>query len=91
MMSANMRKSIQTAGIWQIWKGRLKLGKRYALFFDLESENFPKTKLKGLRLIVHFGVRDDGYGYTLKRYWHIPLSWSDLKIWRRMNDVYRQV
>ncbi len=73
---------------WQIWKGRLKIGKRYALFFDLECENFPKTRLKGLRIIVHIGVRDDGCGYILKKHWHIPLSVSDFKSRlriRRMN------
>ena len=73
---------------WQIWKGRLKIGKRYALFFDLECENFPKTRLKGLRLIVHIGVRDDSCGYILKKHWRIPLSVSDFKsrlCIRRMN------
>ena len=70
---------------WQIWSGRMKLGKRYALFFDLESDNFPKTGLKGLRLIVHFGYREkDDIGYTYKNSAHIPLSWSDFKIWLRI-------
>lgn len=69
---------------WQIWKGRLKIGKQYAIFFDLECENFPKTKFKGLRLIVHLGIRDDGFGYIHKKHWHIPLSWSDLKTWFRI-------
>ena len=75
---------------WQIWKGRLKIGKRYALSFDLECENFPKTRLKGLRLIVHIGVRDDGFGYALKKHWRIPLSISEVRTLLRIRRLKRK-
>lgn len=70
---------------WQIWEGRIELPKR-AIYFDLECDNLFKTKLKGLRLIIHWAHKDD-IGYIYKKHFRIPLSWSALKIsimiWRK--------
>lgn len=70
---------------WQIWKGRIKLPNR-AIYFDLECDNLFKTKLKGLRLIIHWAHKD-GIRYIYKKHFRIPLSWSALKIsimiWRK--------
>ncbi len=56
---------------WQIWKGRIKLPNR-AIYFDLECDNLFKTKLKGLKLIIHWANKDkDGIGYIYKKHFRI--------------------
>lgn len=76
---------------WQIWKGTIKLPNR-AIFLDLECNNLFKTKLKGLRLEIHWAHKD-GASYIYKKNFRIPLSLSALKIsiriWRKTHGKTR--
>ncbi|MBR1373504.1 hypothetical protein IJ556_03525 [bacterium] len=65
---------------WQIWNGHIRLGNR-AVFLNLECCNLFKTKLKGLKLIVHISDKD-GTGYIFKSHFTIPLSLYAFKIQR---------
>lgn len=63
---------------WQIWRGKIELWKR-AIYFDLECDNLFRTKLKGLRLDIHWACLDErGMGYIMKKHFTIPLSVSSL-------------
>jgi len=62
---------------WQIARGRIKLYKR-AIRWDLECDNLFKTKLKGLRLKIHW-LQKDGESYIFKKHFTIPLSLTALK------------
>lgn len=75
----------------QIWKGSMKLSRKYRLFLDLECDNFPKTKLKGLKLIAHIATKDDDCGYIYnKGEIFIPLSIGAFKIWWRYKRKWRR-
>lgn len=78
---------------WQIWNGRIKLPNR-AIYFNLECDNLFKTKLKGLKLIIHWAHKD-GTGYIYKKYFRIPLSMSAIKnsiiIWRSNAKRKREI
>lgn len=67
---------------WQIGSGKIKLFKR-AVFWDLECDNLFETKLKGLRLKIHWAHKEDK-SYTYKKNFLIPLSISAFKIQRRV-------
>lgn len=74
---------------WQIWHGRIKLPKR-AIILDLECDNLFKTKLKGLRLDVHWAYKD-GISYIYKKHFTIPLSWSALKMQIRIRKKRKEI
>jgi len=82
---------------WQIGSCRIKLGNR-ALYFDLECDNLFRTKLRGLRLQVHWAHKD-GISYYYKKNFTIPLSFSSLRIqihihskkWKEENRRYFSV
>lgn len=74
---------------WQIWHERIKLPKR-AIILDLECDNLFKTKLKGLRLDVHWAYKD-GISYIYKKHFTIPLSWSALKMQVRIRKKRKEI
>ena len=63
----------------QICKGRIPFGSKYAIYYDLECNNLFKSGLKGLRLILHWAVKDD-MCYTYQKSIMIPLSLYAIKI-----------
>lgn len=63
----------------QICKGRIPFGSKYAIYYDLECNNLFKSGLKGLKLILHWAVKD-GVCYTYKKCIMIPLSLYAIKI-----------
>lgn len=65
---------------WQIGSGKIKLFQR-AVFWDLECDNLFETKLKGLKLKIHWAHKEDG-SYVYRKNFFIPLSISAFKIKR---------
>ena len=65
---------------WQIAKKKF-YGKKLFLSFVLECDNITKSYLKGLRLKIDIGGREnDDVGYAIKHFFTIPLSWSQFYI-----------
>jgi hypothetical protein len=63
----------------QICKGRIPIGSKYAIYYDLECNNLFKSGLKGLKLILNWAVKD-GMCYTYQKRIMIPLSLYAIKI-----------
>lgn len=72
---------------WQICECSIKLPKK-KLYFKLECDNLFKTKLKGLRLQVMVGYKDECC-YVIKKRFTIPLSWSSLKVQMLIRRRYK--
>lgn len=66
---------------WQIARKKF-CGKKLFLSLTLECNDITKSYLKGLRLEVRVGRKDndDGMLYTIKHFFTIPLSWSQFYI-----------
>ena len=66
---------------WQIAVKKF-YGKKNFLGIYLECDNITKSYLKGLRLKVHIGSKEneDDFGYIVKKFFTIPLSWSQFYI-----------
>jgi uncharacterized Zn finger protein (UPF0148 family) len=64
---------------YQICKGRIPIGYKYAIYYDLECNNLFKSGLKGLKLILNWAVKD-GMCYTYQKRIIIPLSLYAIKI-----------
>ena len=62
---------------WEIAKKEFRGKKRY-LKLILECDDITKSYFKGLRLDIHYGKKDidDNIGYTIKKFFTIPLSLS---------------
>lgn len=62
---------------WQIAIKKFR-GKKIHLEFALECDDITKSYFKGLRLNVHISKKDnaDDIGYTGRKHFTIPLSWS---------------
>ena len=66
---------------WEICKGKIPIGSKYAIYLALECNNLFRTGLQGLKITWHWAVRD-GIGFIYKKYGVIPLSWYAFKIER---------
>ena len=73
---------------WQIAIKEFR-GKKIFLRFALECNNITKSYFKGLRLKVDIGKKEneDSICYTIKKFFTIPLSWSQFYI----QFVYRHL
>lgn len=62
---------------WEIGKCHLNISKNKRIYFELQCKNLFKSFLKGLRLKVSMGNKDEsGVGYIIKKTCTIPLSIS---------------
>jgi uncharacterized Zn finger protein (UPF0148 family) len=66
---------------WQIAVKKI-YGKKRFLGLTLECDNITKSYLKGLRLKIDIGKKenDDDFGYIINKFFTIPLSWSQFYI-----------
>ena len=65
---------------WEIAVKEFRGKKRY-LRLALECNNITESYLKGLRLSVDIGEKEaDNIGYVVKKFFKIPLSWSQFYI-----------
>ena len=66
---------------WQIAVKKF-YGKKRFLGLALECDNITKSYLKGLRLKINIGKKenDDDFGYVINKFFTIPLSWSQFYI-----------
>lgn len=66
---------------WQIAIKKF-YGKKIHLELALECDDITNSYLKGLRLNVHISKKDnaDDIGYTVRKHFTIPLSWSQFYI-----------
>jgi uncharacterized Zn finger protein (UPF0148 family) len=66
---------------WQIAVKKF-YGKKRFLGLALECDNITKSYLKGLRLKIDIGKKenDDDFGYIINKFFTIPLSWSQFYI-----------
>ena len=66
---------------WQIAVKKFR-GKKRFLELALECDDITKSYFKGLRLNVHIGEKEsvDDIGYVVKKFFKIPLSWSQFYI-----------
>lgn len=62
---------------WQIAVKKF-YGKKLFLGLFLECDDITKSYFKGLRLKIELGSKEDGFGYTIKHFFTVPLSWSQL-------------
>lgn len=60
---------------WQIAVKKF-YGKKLFFGLFLECDDITKSYFKGLRLKVELGNKEDGFVYTIKHFFTIPLSWS---------------
>lgn len=66
---------------WQIYKKKI-YGKKHCLIITLECDNITESYFKGLRIDVQYGKKDDnGFGYLINRFFKIPLSISQIKLY----------
>lgn len=73
---------------WQIFKWRIKIPKR-AIYFELQCDDLFRSKLKGLRLEVRIGEKDD-FGYVIKKSFVIPLSIGAVKTAYRVHKHLKE-
>lgn len=66
---------------WEIAIKKFR-GKKRCLELALECDDITKSYFKGLRLNVHIGKKEnaDDIGYIVKKFFTIPLSWSQFYI-----------
>lgn len=67
---------------WEIFKGRIKICSDKVIYYCLECDNLFKSGLNGLRLDLHYAVKDDDISYIFKKHMTIPLSYGAFKIKR---------
>jgi hypothetical protein len=60
---------------WEIAKKEFR-GKKIYLQFILECDDITESYFKGLRLDIRCGKKDSDGGYTVNKFFTIPLSWS---------------
>lgn len=62
---------------WEIAKNKFFIGNK-CLFFSLECDDVTKSYIKGLKLKIDIGRKKnkEDIGYTLYKFFIIPLSWS---------------